>query len=406
MILSSEISKHNFRSFLWHAGFLAFAQNFMDIDTVIPAMLIEAGGTPIHIGIMAAILTGGSSFTQIIFAPIVSNDHFKRKYLLAGINARMLALLTIAWMLWRSVNDSTNNILLFLFLAITVFAVGGAFANVSYTDILGKSVNPDSRKKFFSTKQLLTSSIVLFSAFLASKVLNISSYPGNYALMFVIGFAALSTASIGFWRIRETIPSKLKIKGVRHYFEVMRQELRTNGRIKYFLGFINTQGIAISFLPFVILYAKDVFNTGSADTGRFLVFKVIGGVLISIMIILFTRISKYRIMLYLNVFLSMSLPVILLLSNKQTPFWILFLIGGVVFSIYSISMNGVLLEISGNDNRAIYTGLAGAGNVLPALFPLLGGYIIRAFGYTPFFLVYAGVLLLALFFIYRLRCLK
>ncbi len=406
MILSSEISKHNFRSFLWHAGFLAFAQNFMDIDTVIPAMLVEAGGTPVHIGIMAAILTGGSSFTQIIFAPMVSNDHFKRKYLLAGINARMIALLAIAWMLWRSVNDSTNNILLFLFLAITVFAVGGAFANVSYTDILGKSVNQDSRKKFFSTKQLITSTIVLFSAFLASKVLNISSYPGNYALMFVIGFAALSTASIGFWRIRETIPSKLKIKGVRHYFKVMRQELRTNGRIKYFLGFINTQGIAISFLPFVILYAKDVFNTGSADTGRFLIFKVIGGVLISMMILLFTRFSKYRIMLYLNVFLSVSLPVIMLLSNNQPPFWILFLIGGVVFSIYSISMNGVLLEISANDNRTIYTGLAGAGNVLPAVFPLLGGWIIRGFGYTPFFLVYAGVVLLALFFIYRLRCLK
>lgn len=406
MILSSEISKHNFRSFLWHAGFLAFAQNFMDIDTVIPAMLVEAGGTSVHIGIMAAILTGGSSFTQIIFAPMVSNDHFKRKYLLAGINARMIALLAIAWMLWRSVNDSTNSILLFLFLAITIFAVGGAFANVSYTDILGKSVNQDSRKKFFSAKQLITSTVVLFSAFLASKVLNIRSYPGNYALMFLIGFAALSTASIGFWRIKETVPSKLKIRGIRHYFKVMQQELRTNGRVKYFLGFINTQGIAISFLPFVILYAKDVFNTGSADTGRFLVFKVVGGVLISMMILLFTRFSKYRIMLYLNVFLSVSLPVILLLSDNQPPFWILFLIGGGVFSIYSISMNGVLLEISGNDNRTIYTGLAGAGNVLPALFPLLGGWIIRAFGYTPFFLIYAGVVLLALFFIYRLRCLK
>lgn len=406
MALSTKISKHNFRSFLWHAGFLAFAQNFMDIDTVIPAMLVEAGGTPLHIGIMAAILTGGSSFTQIIFAPLVSNDHYKRKYLLAGINSRMIALLAIAYMLWRSVNNNSNNILFFLFIAITIFAVGGAFANVSYTDILGKSVNQESRKKFFSTKQLITGSVVLISAFLAFKVLNLRPYPGNYALMFVIGFAGLSTASIGFWRLKETVPSKLKIRGVRHYFEVMRQELRTNGRIKYFLGFINTQGIAISFLPFVILYAKDIFNTGSADTGRFLIFKVLGGVLISMMILLFTRFSKYRILLYLNVLFSVSLPAILLLSQDDPPFWLLFLLGGLVFSIYSITMNGVLLEISGNDNRTIYAGLAGAGNILPALFPLLGGWMIRVFGYRPFFLLYGGVVLLALFFIYRLRCLK
>ena len=38
MILSREISNHNFYAFLWHAGFLALAQNFMDVDTVIHAI--------------------------------------------------------------------------------------------------------------------------------------------------------------------------------------------------------------------------------------------------------------------------------------------------------------------------------------------------------------------------------
>jgi hypothetical protein len=41
MTLTRNISNHNFYAFLWHAGFLAFAQNFMDVDTVIPAMIIE-----------------------------------------------------------------------------------------------------------------------------------------------------------------------------------------------------------------------------------------------------------------------------------------------------------------------------------------------------------------------------
>jgi hypothetical protein len=42
--LPREISNRNFFAFLWHAVFLAFAKNFMDVDTVIPAMLIESGG--------------------------------------------------------------------------------------------------------------------------------------------------------------------------------------------------------------------------------------------------------------------------------------------------------------------------------------------------------------------------
>jgi len=48
--LSKSVSKHNFYSFLMHAIFLALAMNFMDVDTIIPAMLIESGGSSMHIG--------------------------------------------------------------------------------------------------------------------------------------------------------------------------------------------------------------------------------------------------------------------------------------------------------------------------------------------------------------------
>jgi len=277
---------------------------------------------------------------------------------------------------------------------------------VSYTDILGKSIDQDTRKKFFSSKQLLTSSVILLSAFLATRVLKSQEYPGNYSVMFFIGFSSLAIASLGFWSLKETEPSKLPVKGIGDYFRIMRTELKENGRIKYFLGFINTQGIAISFLPFVILYAKEVFDTGSADTGKFLVFKVAGGVLISMMILIFSKVSKYRVLLYLNVFLSLLLPSILLFSKAMPPFWLLFFLGGLVYAIYSITMNGILLEISGNNNRTIYTGLAGAGNILPALFPLFGGFIINSLGFNVFFMMYGAIIVLALFFIYKLKCLK
>ena len=67
MALSNKISKHNYRSFLFHIAFLAFAQNFMDIDTVIPSMIVEAGGGAVHIGIMTTIMFGGSSLTQLLY---------------------------------------------------------------------------------------------------------------------------------------------------------------------------------------------------------------------------------------------------------------------------------------------------------------------------------------------------
>ena len=102
MKLTPNISKRNFKSLLWHAGFLALAQVFMDVDTIVPAMLVDAGGNAVQIGILTAIMLGGSSFTQLVYAPFISNYHFKKKFLLLGINSRIFSLLGLGIILFFS----------------------------------------------------------------------------------------------------------------------------------------------------------------------------------------------------------------------------------------------------------------------------------------------------------------
>lgn len=404
MSLTNKISANNFRSLVWHAGFLALAQNFIDIDTIIPAMLVESGGTAIHVGILTAIMLGGSSFTQLIFAPFISNYSFKRKFLLLGINSRMLALLAMGLMLYFNAYLLDDYRILLIFVFISIFSLGGAFANISYTDILGKSILQESRKPFFSIRQIIGGAILLISVFVARKVLVSSPYPLNYANMFFIGFAALSIASLGFWNLRETIPSRLSVKSPGHFLQLIRAELKENPKLGNFLGFINTMGISIGLMPFVILYAKDIYGTASGDTANFLLFKVIGSVFMGLLLFLFARKFRYRNLLYLNALIALLLPLLIMLVPGQPPFGLLFFIGGIIFATYTITMNGVLLEVSGTSNRALYTGIAGAGNVLPALFPLLGGWVISAFGFNTFFILFMISIAMSLVFIYRLKC--
>lgn len=406
MSLTNSISKHNFRAFIWHAGFLAFAQNFMDVDTIIPAMLIESGGGAMHIGIMTAIMMGGSSFTQLFFAPYISNKAFKKKFLLLGINARILSLFALCFILFYLQAHQSKMILWFIFMLITLFSLGGAFANISYTDILGKSVNEDKRKVFFSTKQIISGIVVLFSAFLAKKILTVSAYPVNYAFMFFAGASLLLIASGGFWKVKENIPSTLKIKGFRDFIKTLRSELSHNNKLVYFLGFINTQGIMLSFLPFVMLFAKETLNTQSNATGNFLLFKIIGVLAVSMLIFFIARRIKYNPLLYLNVILSVTIIITTLFIHDEHTLRYIFILGGVVLSLYTITMNGLLLEVSGNENRALYTGFAGAGNVLPALFPLSGGWIIGQFGFRIFFILFLLIVSSSLFFIRKIDCKK
>ena len=406
MVLTSKISTHNFRSFLFHAGFLALAKNFMDVDTIIPAMIVEAGGGAMHIGIMTAIMLGGSSFTQLFFAPYLSNKTYKKNYLLFGINTRIFSLAGLGVLLFLVQGANTGFVLWLVFFFITLFSLAGAFANISYTDILGKSVLEDKRKTFFSSVQIISGIIVLASAFLVKQVLVWKSYPVNYAFMFFIGGGLLLIASGGFWSLKEVIPSKLKISGLISFFQVLKSELKQNKKLKYFLGFINTQGIAISFLPFVVLYAKQSFQTQSNDTGTFLIFKIIGVVLVSLLVLLGAKKLKYNLLLFSNVLLSLLLAAVVFFIHEAASIKYIFIIGGVVYSLYTMTMSGLLLEVSGTENRALYTGFAGAGNILPAIFPLIGGSIINQFGYTSFFVLFMLIIATAAFFILKIDCKK
>jgi MFS family permease len=406
MDLTKKVSTHNFKAFLWHAIFLAFAKNFMDVDTIIPAMIIEAGGGAMHIGVLTAIMMGGSSLTQLIFAPFVSNKTYKKKYLLFGINTRVFALLGLGALLFLLHNSQQGYFLWLIFFFITIFSLAGAFTNISYVDILGKSITQDKRKTFFSSRQIISGVIILSSAFLAKEVLEWKEYPVNYALMFFIGAILLLIATAGFWKIKEVVPSRLKISNIKELFRVLKAELKQNKKLGYFLGYINTQGIAISFLPFIIFYAKETFNTQSSDTGIFLIYKIIGVVFVSILVLLGAKKIKYNILLYSNVFFSVLLVSLAFIINDGASLKYVFVLGGIVFSLFTISMNGLLLEVSENENRALYTGFAGAGNVLPAIFPLIGGAIISWFGFQTFFILYMGIIASAAFFIFKINCKK
>lgn len=404
--LTGKISKHNYRAFLWHSIFLALAKNFMDVDTVIPAMLIESGGTAIHVGIMTMIMVGGTHFGQLFFAPLLSNQSYKKPSLLAGINIRVLSLLGLGIMLFYLVHIPPVYRIWVILLLLTFFSLGGSYAGICYTDIIGKSILDKKRKSFFSIRQFIMGIGAFLSVIVVARLLAWETYPINYGYLFIAGALGLLIASFGFWRIREVFPSKMAIRNVGHFIRIVRVEIRSNPRLKYFLGYINTLGMSLAFLPFVLLYAKEQMGTTSADTGGFLVFKVIGSVATSLLIFLVAQKIKYRRLQYLSAIIALMLPVIMLLPVNSMMINIVFMAGGVIFAIYNITMNGIILELSGTENRAVYAGVSGAANILPVIFPLIGGWLIGKFGYTPFFLLYLIIFLTSFYFIYKLKCSK
>ena len=407
MQLTERNSKNNFYSYLWHAAFLALAQNFMDIDTIIPAMLIDAGGTSFHIGLLTAIMLGGSSFAQLFFTPLLSNKSTKKGFLLFGINVRVFALLVLGVLLYLySANSNGTAIIWIIFILITLFSISGAFAAISYSDILGRSVLSHQRKPFFSLRQAISSVGILLSAYFAAKVLVGFDYPTNYAWLFLIAAIALAVASLGFWKIKEVPGPTVAIRGIRAYFRIIVQEIETNKRLSSYLLLVNSLGVSLALMPFLILYGKEKLDISNGDVGTFLMLKVIAGVITGTILFYYSKKVKYTPILYSITFIALLIPVSLIIFSNPNLLGIYFFMGGIMYTLYKISIEGILLEISDNQNRTVYIGMVGAGNILPAIFPIIGGWLIPTFGFNAFFIFFIIIILFSIFFIRRLDCQK
>ena len=215
----------------------------------------------------------------------------------------------------------------------------------------------------------------------------------------------LFVASLGFYAIKEKVFIPKTKKKIIKFLKLIPQELKKNSNLKFYLIIINILGLSFSLLPFFILLAKKNFGLNSEMIGNFLLFKVIGMFSIGILIFFFGKKFNYKRLLYITAILGASLPIMaLFLIEYEVFFKIIFIFSGIFFSVYRVTMDGILLEISTDENRAEYAGIAGAGNILTVVFPLIAGFLIKFIGFTPVFITISIILFLSIFLIRKMNC--
>jgi len=398
-------SQRNFKAFVWHAIFLALTKNFADINTVIPTMLIQAGGSPFHLGILTAIMVGGSKFMHIFFAAFLTHKKKTRKYLLLGIYLRVGALLILGYILSFAGGMEGKYVIACILLLMTIFSFSGAFAGIAYNDILGKSIKAESRKKFFILKQILASTAVLASALVARKILSIYSYPVNYSILFILAGLLLFAGSGGFWVIQEKVSTVSEPLSLGKRFGLFRSALAEDKTLRNYLYLVNSTSLGIAIIPFLIALAKKNFGLTGVDIGNYLLLQVTGMILANILFKFMANGQGYKGILTIHILSGALLPIAaLFLQNSPILFLLLFPLSGLVLASREIAIPGILLEISNEGNRAIYTGLSGAGSVTTIIFPLAAGVLLSFMGFAPIFLTASLLIISSFAFSAKIHC--
>ncbi len=425
--LDPDAYRINFRAFLWHSVFLALAVNFVEINTVVPAMVLRAGGGALFLGVISAVLLGGASLFQLLFAGYLSHRATKKGPLLVGIHLRIASLALLGALLWWSDRAGSTILLGGILLLVSVFSLSGAFAGVAYVDLLGKGVAWRRRKHFFSLKQVINAVGTLASAFAVRFLLTAVSFPENFALAFLAAAILLWFASGGFWLIREPesvslqpsdrlasegkgqpvafVRDGLHHQSLRRFLAESMLQVRRDRRLARYLIVVNTVGLGAAVMPFVVLLARNRFGLHADMVGDFLLLRTLGMMAAGLGLVWLSQRVSYRHILVLGGLLGALVPLgALLFQDRRTAFTVLFFGAGLFAASYKMAVNGILLEISNDANRAAYAGISGAGSFLVMVFPILAGKAISLVGFEWVFSFVVFLMVIGLWVSLGLRC--
>jgi len=400
------MKNRNYTGFLWHAIFLSLTTTFTEVNTVIPALILSIGGNAIHVGIVSAIVIGLPIVTKLFFSSFLSSRKMKKPFLLLGIDLRILALTSIAITLVWYQSFSFFTIIILLYLELLVFSVGGAFASLPYVYLLG-GFQRETRIKFFTKRQMISSLGMLLSVISARYILSKWAYPTQYVILFSLSAISLFIASFGFWIIKEQPGVPIKKVPIFDILKGLPKLLKKDKDFFYFLIYSNIMGAALALIPFYIGYAKKMFVSNSSILGSVLFFQIMGMFIASFIYPKVIYKKGFKGILKLRIILHSCLPILAILIVKTGSiigYLSIFFLIGFAISARAVSEDAALIELSTPENRVIYSALAGTLNISIIVFPLMLGFFISIIGYTPVFIISTIITLLAFPVLKALKC--
>lgn len=390
--------KKSYLIFIWHGFFLTLTMSMIDFNTVFPSLISTLIDSKIIFGLLYSIMLGAPKIFNIIFSHYMNSFDYRKKFLLIGIYLRAFSFLGMAFFTYYFGDSSPELVIISFFFWILIFSISGGFAGISYSDIIGKTVEREERGKLYASKQFAASIAAFMGGMIVRNIFRGDSlaFPLNYSLILLIGAVGLVIAAIAFWMIEEP-PSVNKDKDVlslKEYIKKVPDILRTDKNFASFIIIENMASFSIMILPFYIVYAQDSFGIGSDYIGRFLLFQVAGTIVSNLLWGYISDRINSEAVVRICILGGAITPLFALILTPLGPevFSIIFFMVGFLISGRRVGFEPYLLQIAPDDRRTVYLGIRGTLNFMIVFLPLLGGVFINFFGYIFTFILVSIVM--------------
>lgn len=376
----------NYRLGVWNGWFILTGEGFLNPSVVLSAFASKLGAPSAVIGLLPALVQGGWMLPQVIVAAIIQSQPYKLPYYKAAATIRTASYL---WMVLSSalLIQHPTWLLLSFILGLLVNSVASGVSGLPFLEVVSKTVPAQQRTAFFATRNLYGGLLAFLAGLLISWILSLDiPFPYNYTIIFTLGTLSYTIGYAIFGKIQE--PADAPQQSLL-FIEELKQLpilLSKDAHLRNYILVRIIWSFAAMAEAFYAVYALKSLQVPIAMLGVFLM----GLAGISPLSNIFWRkigqTHGSRRILRLSSSIACLSPLLALVLPKHL-FLLVFIISAIANQGFNLGNLGYSLNIAPEHARSRYLGIINTIVGIALFAPVLGGFLVDAFGYPLVFML-------------------
>ncbi len=398
---SADIQQEVHRNYRWNFIFNAldgatwwFGASFISSTVILPLFVSHFTQSPILIGLISILSTGGYLLPQLFVANWVQRAPRKKYFpVTLGLFFERLPIFLLAPMTYFFAVSRPGLALVLFFVLYAWHTIGAGSTIIGWQDMVAKIIPVENRGRFFGITNFIGNGTGILGALAVPFVLERSEFPTGYVLAF--GAASilifLSWVFLSMTRepaVKSSRPHVSQMEYLRSLPAVLRQDRNFS---LYLLGstILSLSGMATGFL---VVYTVRAWNLPDAEAGGFTIALQIGLALGNLLFGLLADRKGHKLSLEICILISVFLLGLAFVAPGPLWFYPIFFLRGMANGGTFVSGISIVYEFTDPENRPTYIGMA---NTVPGIAsivaPLIGGWLAGATGYRTMFLLAAAI---------------
>lgn len=383
---------------------------FISTNLVLPGLVRALGGSHVMVGTLPALDVGGWLLPQLIVGTHLQSR--PRKLPLYWISAGLRAILFGGLVLIVAMASHLlpTITLVAFFLCYGLYTLASGLAGIPFQEVVAKAIPPRRRGIFFGLRQFGGGLLTIFLvSWIVGEVLREGSpwgFPQNYALLFGLAFACALLGLLTFSMVLEPPSKEVGQRApLRAQFRLLPALWRSHPDLRRFLAYKVLARLGMIAEPFYIVFVTEQMGVPIGFVRNYLIAISVVQVFSYLAWSQLSDRLGNRLLLRLGSGLAAAAPPLALLlpllgtslglsvQANAYLFALVFVLSGLGNAGQGIGMVNYVLELLPERHRPGGLGLINTITGVLGMLTILGGTLADLVGYSPLFLVAAGLAL-------------